>query len=598
MGIFGGSTNAFDGMIEKVTDEKNTNEDWGEIMSICDRVGSTSNGPKECLRSIVKRLNNQDPHVVLQAITVLDACVNNCGRNFLLEVASREFETEFKKLLTKSHPKVVEKLKLMLKKWSEGEFSKDPAYSLIPALFASLKREGMDFSSEEERVKKRKVPSDPMVVSSQQEEEDIAKAIQLSLQESKGGSGTNSNAKSNSNSVLYPSDSLYTGGAAATASSTSSSGPSVRKEEEKKARALYDFEAAEDNELTFKSGEIIIILDDADPNWWKGSNHRGEGLFPSNFVSMDLNPAPEKRRSVVFNEEVEVKEVEQVTWPQQSSIDEEKIDSLLGMLHDADPTTGENDPPDLVRLEEQVNCMGPMIDTELERVDRRHAQLTRLSHQLVDALTLYHTLMRDMPAMPPSYGAFPQQPGMYGMGPGQPMPGMMPPGMPMPGPPMSMPGGPPMSMGPQTGPPMSMAQPHMSQPNNMPTNASNGQPSNMSMPATSGAGVSMPSNNLGNMPPNSIGSMPPHSMSMNTMQHNSMQVGPMPPTNIPVGAMPPNSMQGGQMPSQGQGPMYMDPYMFQGGYNMMPGTAPPPTPPLQDQQLSVHQSGQQQQQQI
>ena len=47
---------------------------------------------------------------------------------------------------------------------------------------------------------------------------------------------------------------------------------------------------------------------------------------------------------------------------------------------------------------------------------RRHAQLTRLSHQLVDALTLYHTLMRDMPPAP-SYGGFPQQPGMYGMGP-------------------------------------------------------------------------------------------------------------------------------------------------------------------------------------
>jgi len=543
MGIFGGSTNAFDTMIEKVTDEKNTSEDWGEIMSVCDRVGATSTGPKECLKAVVRRLNNPDPHVVLQAITVLDACVNNCGRSFLLEVASREFETEFKKLLTKSHPKVVEKLKAMLKTWTDGEFSKDAAYSLIPALYASLRKEGMDFNSEEDRVKKTKAPADPMMVSSQQEEDDIAKAIQLSLQESKGGSGSKAGTSSSSGGVgNVPTESLYSGAAAAVSAASGGAGPSVKKEEEKKGRALYDFEAAEDNELTFKAGELVIIIDDADPNWWKGSNHRGEGLFPSNFVTMDLSGSGERKRSVAFNEEVEVKEVEQVTWPVQNTIDEEKINSLLGMLHDADPTTGESDPPDLARLEEQVGSMGPLIDTELETVDRRHAQLTRLSHQLVDALTLYHTLMRDTPPAP-APGPY----GMYGAPPG-----------PAQHPGMFMPGQPPALGHPGMMPPMSSGHPGP-----MP-----GQPMPMYSAAGPMPGVTMPPMGPG--------------MAMTQPPQPGQEPGPPP------------------QPQGGQQPMYMDPYMYQQAqagpaYSMMPGSAPPPTPPLQDQQLSVQPNGQQQQ---
>ena len=40
------------------------------IMAICDRVISSKDGSKDCLRSIIKRLNHQDPHVVMQAIVV------------------------------------------------------------------------------------------------------------------------------------------------------------------------------------------------------------------------------------------------------------------------------------------------------------------------------------------------------------------------------------------------------------------------------------------------------------------------------------------------------------------------------------------------
>lgn len=439
MPLFGG-VSPFEADIEKITNEKNTSEDWGLIMDLCDRISASPNGAKEALKIIMKRLNHQDPHVVLQAITLLDACVNNCGRNFCLEVASREFEKSFVALLRKSQRSVQDKLKALLKKWAHGEFKGDPAYSLIPGLYHQLKQEGIDFHSDQPR--KAQISKDPNVVNTQQEQDDIAAAIELSLKEAKANPALNvekRHSDQNKNgSGLYPGTNL------AAVEPTKD----LTFTEPKKARALYDFEAAEDNELTFKTGEIVIILDDSDVNWWKGSNHRGEGLFPANFVSKDLEPKEDssksRRRSVQFNDEVEVKTVETPPVPLVTEIDESKLDRVLGMLHDADPTNDENDPLELAALEEQANMMGPLVDNELEVVDRRYAQLTQLSTQLVEAMNLYHQLMRDIPAsshpsmhsMPPMNGA-PQYYPPYSSAPATSMYGMPPPngGYPSHGPP-------------------------------------------------------------------------------------------------------------------------------------------------------------------
>ncbi|CAD0195844.1 unnamed protein product [Chrysodeixis includens] len=340
---------------QRATSENNTSEEWGLIMEICDRAGASTQSAKECLRAVMRRLAHPDPHVQVHAATLLDACVANCGRAFHLEVASRDFETEFRRLMSRAQPAVAARLRGLLRKWAEGEFRDDPQLDLIPSLHAKLRAEPGEGAP--------RATAEPAAAAAaaQREQDELARAIALSLREAAPAPSAAP--------TLYP----------------RVDAPAAAAAPPRKVRALYDFEAAEDNELTFLAGEIA----------GRGGAGRcaGGGRGVARGRGGGGGRCGGRGRGGLGADEPP------------SSIDEAAMDAALALLHEADPREAGAGAAEaaLARLEARALAMGALVDAALERADRRHARLTQLSAELVDALNLYHSLMRDplKPLYPP-----------------------------------------------------------------------------------------------------------------------------------------------------------------------------------------------------
>lgn len=53
------------------------------------------------------------------------------------------------------------------------------------------------------------------------------------------------------------------------------------------ARALYDYQAADDTEISFDPDDIITGIEMIDEGWWRGFGPGGNfGMFPANYVEL------------------------------------------------------------------------------------------------------------------------------------------------------------------------------------------------------------------------------------------------------------------------------------------------------------------------
>ncbi|XP_041093799.1 target of Myb protein 1-like isoform X1 [Polyodon spathula] len=93
--------------IDKATDGSLQSEDWGLNIEICDIINETDEGPKDAIKALKKRIvGNKNFNEVMLSLTLLEACVKNCGHRVHVLVSSREFVEGVlvKTILPKNNP--------------------------------------------------------------------------------------------------------------------------------------------------------------------------------------------------------------------------------------------------------------------------------------------------------------------------------------------------------------------------------------------------------------------------------------------------------------------------------------------------------------
>ncbi|KAG0308013.1 hypothetical protein BGZ98_009233 [Dissophora globulifera] len=72
----------------------------------------------------------------------------------------------------------------------------------------------------------------------------------------------------------------------------------LNRGQHRQVRALYNFEATGEGELSFHKGDVITVIEEIDEGWWEGefvdsNGVRFEGMFPSNYVEEVITEEPD-----------------------------------------------------------------------------------------------------------------------------------------------------------------------------------------------------------------------------------------------------------------------------------------------------------------
>ncbi|XP_032394308.1 ADP-ribosylation factor-binding protein GGA3 [Etheostoma spectabile] len=149
--------------LNKATHPTNRQEDWEYIIGFCDQINKELEGPQIAVTLLVHKIHSPQEWEALQALTVLEACMKNCGRRFHNEVGKYRFLNELIKVVSPKYmgDSAPEKVKLkiveMLYSWTVAF----PNETKISEAYQTLRRQGLVTHDPELPLDKTLIPSPP-----------------------------------------------------------------------------------------------------------------------------------------------------------------------------------------------------------------------------------------------------------------------------------------------------------------------------------------------------------------------------------------------------------------------------------------------------
>uniref|UniRef100_A0A3Q1G8A3 Golgi-associated, gamma adaptin ear containing, ARF binding protein 1 n=1 Tax=Acanthochromis polyacanthus TaxID=80966 RepID=A0A3Q1G8A3_9TELE len=131
--------------INKATNPLNKETDWDSIKGFCDQLDNEPEGPQLATRLLAHKIQSPQEWEAMQALTVLETCMKNCGKRFHSEVGKFRFLNELIKVVSPKYlgaraPEPVKKKVLeMMYSWTV----RLPNETKIADAYQMLKKQGI-----------------------------------------------------------------------------------------------------------------------------------------------------------------------------------------------------------------------------------------------------------------------------------------------------------------------------------------------------------------------------------------------------------------------------------------------------------------------